>query len=961
MENNTPFVIADTYQIIEKIGSGGGGVVYLAEHLRLNKKVVLKADKRTLAAKPKVLRREVDALKNLSHTYIPQVYDFIVEEGTVYTVMDYIEGESFDKPLKRGERFCQAQIIEWACQLLEALIYLHNRPPHGILHADIKPANIMLTPQKNVCLIDFNIALALGEEGAVAVGRSFGYASPEHYRIDFGENKSVFQTTGIVTERIENSISNVETVLQSKIGLNSDENTSDMKRIMLDVRSDIYSLGATLYHIITGRRPAQNATEVIPISEKECTPSVIDIIEKAMNPNPNLRFQKAEEMLSAFIHLRENDFRTKYYIRMRNSVAVVLSILFFIGGFITFVGLKQMEKLQNAYVLAEYSENALRSGNIDLAIEYALQALPEKQDIFTPPKTAQAQKALTDALNIYDLSDGYKVHKTVELPSAPLYLKLSPEGKTATAFYAYEAVIFNTDTAEMIANLPIEHSALSEVEYIEENKIIYAGEEGIQVYDIAENQILWTGKPATAIAVSANGMAASIYKEDSFAAIYNINSGELIREIYFDGKKQQVTVNDNFANPKDNIFAFNDKGTLLGVSFEDGSLWVYNLEEENSDIEIFDNTSGYVHFEGGFFEQYFAFSATNSENSVFAVIDAQKGEQTGGFQSTNPFAVETNKNGIYVKTDNILVKIHPVTGSQTALVNIPQSILSFSSNNVDTMITTKDEILFFDKNAALISRFDKENGSELIQLAKGTALIGSMDTPLIQIMRLEEHSEQEVFSYDETYNHDEARLSHDGKTVMLFSYNKFRLYDIDGEIIADIQIPDAEQVYDQQYYRDENGSRLEVIYNDGTICAYSAQDGSLLYEMTGEKPDLTLNEVFFTDLFRIEAPLHGVPSAYDKKSGKLIRELEKDSYLTYVTQVGEYIITEYITTEGERYGLLLNNKCETLARLPYLCDIVGNELIFDYPTGNLRKSRIYHMNELVELARELISNKGERT
>ena len=87
-------IIASTYEIVQEIGSGGGGIVYLGRHLRLGKWVVLKADRRTLAARPEVLRREVDAMKNLSHTYIPQVYDFVEEDGVVYTVM----GESGQTP-----------------------------------------------------------------------------------------------------------------------------------------------------------------------------------------------------------------------------------------------------------------------------------------------------------------------------------------------------------------------------------------------------------------------------------------------------------------------------------------------------------------------------------------------------------------------------------------------------------------------------------------------------------------------------------------------------------------------------------------------------------------------------------------------------------------------------------------------------------------------------------------------
>ena len=186
---------------------------------------------------------------------------------------------------------------------------------------------------------------------------------------------------------------------------------------------------------------------------------------------------------------------------------------------------------------------------------------------------------------------------------------------------------------------------------------------------------------------------------------------------------------------------------------------------------------------------------------------------------------------------------------------------------------------------------------------------------------------------------------------MLFRYDGFRIYAINGKVLAEVAIPDAQQVYDQQYRRDEAGSRLEVIYNSGRILTYSAADGSLLADQMGAPPDETLYEEFFTDRLRITSPLHGTPVAYDKDTGELVSELESRAYLTYVTQVGEYVITEYITAEAERYGLLLDGNCQTLAYLPWLCDVTNDgRLIFDDMLGNLRESRIYSIEELIALA-----------
>lgn len=949
--------IASTYQVLDRIGAGGGGVVYLANHTRLGKQVILKADKRKISTRPELLRREVDILKDLHHPYIPQVYDFFVENDVVYTVMDFIAGESLDKPLRRGERYPQSQVIQWAIQLLEALSYLHSPthgdPPRGYVHSDIKPANLMRTPKNNICLIDFNIALALGEENVI--GCSAGYASPEHYGLDFSTDgdTATQENTSDDDRTVTMAYAEDETKTMAKAHPTS--STSKVKTVVPDVRSDIYSVGATLYHLLSGKRPARNAKEVQILSEEEFSPQIVKIIAKSMNPNPDLRYQSAQEMLDAFLYLHENDPRTKR-LKKRCLVGNILFSACLICGVTTaFTGLKRMQTAEQYLKLSEYSRNALADGDIEGAVQYALEALPEDTSFLKSAPPAEAQKALTDALGVYDLADGYKSHKVVELPSAPLCMALSTDGQKACCIYSGNLAIVDIQTACIITTLPAESSALSEVRFLDNNRILYAGKEGIEMYDIENGQSVWHGKPATSIQVSEDGRrAAAVYREETFATVYDTATGEVVAKVDFGKRHQQVTINDLFANPQDNLLALNQDGTLLGASFSDGSLQIFDLEEPKKEIKLLEAGSGYTHFEGGFSGKYFAFSASDAKESAFAVMDMEEEIQTGGFTSEGFYSVQTREDGIYLKVDNLLVELDPVTGEQRPLVTISEPIRRFAISDIHTLITTDEEFLFFDQNAHLLSRYTKEQGSDLVQIANGMALLGSSDLQTMRIMKYENYTDAEIFAYDANYLHDEARVSEDGKYIMLFSFEGFRVHQTEGELVAEVEIPEAKDVYDQQYIRDEEGARLEVIYNDGKRVGYSAKDGSLLYEEMGEKPDKTLYEEFYTDTLRMESPLHGTPAAYDIKTGKLVRELSKDAYLTYVTQAGAYLVAQYVTVEGDYYGELLNAQCEVLAKLPYLCDVIEERLIFDYPTGDLREIEIYSREELMEIGKKQI-------
>lgn len=955
-------IIASTYEIIKEIGSGGGGVVYLANHLRLEKRVILKADKRKITTRSDFLRREVDILKELSHEYIPQVYDFFIEDEIVYTVIDYIEGESLDKPLKRGEKFSQPQVIKWAIQILEALNYLHNpihgNPPKGYVHSDIKPANIMKRANGDICLIDFNIALALGEENSI--GCSKGYASPEHYGLDFSSGR---QTT---TRPIVNNDSGTEILplareqrTKNRKGTSSLESGSSeslsKRTVVPDVRSDIYSLGATLYHLLSGRRPDKDARNVIPLSKKDFTPQIVDIITKAMNPNPDLRYQSAREMLNAFMNVYSNDIRTVRWTRNNFFAYTSLLLLLIAGILTTFIGLKRMQASERWMRLTEDAQNVLLEGNNIDALRCVMQVYDEQKRFLSPEVSSRTQKTLTDILGVYDVSDDFEVYKTIQLPSEPLDLKISPDGSTAVCICSGNLIIMDLEKTSIVDSLPAHISALAEVEYVDADTIVYAGINGVAAYNILTGQMMWEGMPATAIAVSEDkSTVAAVYKDDDFAIIYDALSGDIRSKAYFGEKYQRVASSDLFINPSDNIFTLNNDGTLLAISFADGSLILKNIsEEKGNDIEIFDDTVEYAHFEGGFYRQYFAFSATTGkqEESVFAVIDTESVTQVGGFESDGYYFTNSDACGVIVGVDNILVRIDPVSGEQQPLVDTAEKISRYCYDGEFTMVSSYGKVFVFDDNSNEICSFERNVDCNLLAIKGDTAIIGSTNSSVLWIARYENHSETEIVSYDSAYVHDEARLSSDSKTVMLFSYKSLRIYDLNGDLLNEASIPNANEVYDQQYIRDGTESYLEVTYRDGLVNIYDGSTGEILETKSIDIPDSTLYEELETEHYRVESPLHGIPKVYRKDTGEMLAELNEDAYLTYFTETGKYLIAQYVTTDNRFYGYLMDNKFHILAYLPNLCDILEDDLLFDYPSGTIRKVKIYELSELLNIAR----------
>ena len=256
---------------------------------------------------------ETDILKRLDHPYLPSIIDVIDTDESFIIIMDYIQGNSLNKALDEFGAQPQDEVIKWAKQLCDVLGYLHTRTP-PIIYRDMKPANVMLKPDGNISLIDFGTAREYKEKNladTTCLG-TVGYAAPEQ----FG---GMGQT---------------------------------------DARTDIYCLGATLYHLVTGKNPCEPPYEIRPI--REINPNLSSglerIILKCTQRDPNDRYQSAAELMYALEHYEEVDdsYRKKQKRKLALFLAPVVLALLFAGASVW--GYLSAEKQRTAdydFILAE--------------------------------------------------------------------------------------------------------------------------------------------------------------------------------------------------------------------------------------------------------------------------------------------------------------------------------------------------------------------------------------------------------------------------------------------------------------------------------------------------------------------------------------------------------------------------------------------------------------------------------
>ena len=253
-------IVDGRYEILKEIGHGGMSTVYLAMDKNLNKQWAVKEickvgnDEHEQAVVNSLLV-EADLMKRLDHPALPRIVAIINTQETICIVMDYIEGETLESILTKYGAQSEETVVEWALQLCDVLSYLHSQKP-PIIYRDMKPGNIMLKPEGNLKVFDFGIAREYKEQSLAdtTVLGTKGYCPPEQY----GSRQT-------------------------------------------DARSDIYALGMTMHHLLTGKDPRTPGYEYASIRQyrPELSGSLERIIDKCTALDPEQRYQNCSELIFA--------------------------------------------------------------------------------------------------------------------------------------------------------------------------------------------------------------------------------------------------------------------------------------------------------------------------------------------------------------------------------------------------------------------------------------------------------------------------------------------------------------------------------------------------------------------------------------------------------------------------------------------------------------------------------------
>ena len=960
--------IASQIQLIRGIiGRGEHSIVYSAEMRGSKRLIVVKQDTRDFSKDYPALADKIDNLFKIEHPYIAKFYDYIPdkENHCTFFIMEYIPGESVQRRLNRQGIDKQGQVLDWTCQILEALAYLHKQ---GIIHGNIRTDNVIITPiwvdgEKTwqVRLIDFKMGSVWVEESAqhTLVGK-----------IDPATGKTV-----------------------------SDEEFEEKKRW------DVYYTAAVLYRMLTSEFPPKSMKR----EEKEqilrnhgVTKPVIQLVCKALDLdtdaqtgkhyiNSQKSFPSAEAMLSAIRSLPSNDLRTRKVTKWAVAAVAAFIIPFFLGIYLIYLGSVFDNRTLEMEQQAQLASTAFEQANFSQALTNALDAT-EKKTRVAPAPAPVAQRVLAEATGVYDFIAGYKpLHSNPILRGVPKGMCLSPDGETLVVMTENESrgcsiQIFETETGNVGPVLAVS-GGVTDFVIRNDGILLYSGSEGLGGVNLS-NGVAWSPEDGTKlkpkrIDLSADGGTALVqYHGENAVHLYSDNG--LVKTVKL---PDAFSGNMSGAHSIDrSMLAMDGSGKHLAVSFDNGSVIVMPVANPEQ-YALVNGPSLHNHFEGGFYDgsdaSYFLLVASavkmpdmsedisvSSISHYYNLQDLDVGSTVNSDGTVIPVTSVrqkdnnlimyglTDSSGMYLARNDEIYHILPEQGSDGYGIWGPELITNgdvrFFRHDSDSnrlMAVTKNRIvLLYEENGEVITdsyESDLVNGVVFQDGCLSPKYLALSGQGRVSVWKWEDWTSSIRASYPVGGSVISVRVlekEHGQPTsVMVCREAGVQIYDTDGNMVMEQLFGDGLLAPFFQYQRAQN--RLKVLYPNGTVEYYDPETGVLSVPEEEVVQEFALT--FKTGHYQVEYRRNvGMSITY---RGKRIATYNEQPVCASVFK--DQLLVSVLNADGEHRSLLLDRQGQELAVLSGDCEVLPDGILYAATRdGKVLYAQIQSVEELRKLA-----------
>ncbi|MBQ6207456.1 MAG: hypothetical protein IJK52_10290 [Oscillospiraceae bacterium] len=932
---------------------------------------------------------------------------FTVGTKHAYLIMDYIPGRGLNEVLheSRPNPIPQARVLDWGCEILWALSYMHR---YGHIHGKVRLSHIILRDWQisrrgeRIALIDYDMLARGGEIEPTDMPnvRNFEKLEKEYPETPEEEKKKSewlkkgvrrdVYCTGYVMFRLLTGKNAPQSFIDLNLGCApmSSEQKKAQEEDMAALREG-QALSASAGKGLFGK--ARRSLRSF------ASDRVNRVILKALAQDG---YQTADEMLKALYRLPKLDLGNVLRWAVCFVAASASAVLLWNAMQWKDLGLWQKARLERMDTQAATSVKARDMGDYTSARNFALQAVAQEDGKPSPPETPAAQRALAKASGVYDPTKGYKPQYSAVLRGQLVSAEFSPDGKRIAALVndtiprVPEKLLQILDAANgqnLIEPLFLGASASADAKFLNDTRIFCVSATESAVYDLKTGKSVWNvSYPGESAAVSGDGeTVAGADWTSRTVRIYDAQTGAVLKELSLpentppqkdeNSPPQEDESNFSVLTLTGRVLALDRDGQHLAVTVDSGeTLFFTRAETEWKSVSLYplDDIGlnpEFLRVEGGFVGNYFfyCFSASLSSGVTRSVCGrVNAGQPTvldRRFRRVEHDAmhISVGENGCYLSKKDQLLFMGEGDTVLRALLPTTDGVIRFLRHHDKWILLGTESsfvVLYEDAGSYVVAQLDTwqvntwevtrdpEADFQLSAVSADHLLLGGHKSDRLTVLGWREETGELAFSYgkgadgEDPEGHAAVYLCSDGQSAIVARNSGFQI--IGGK--TDEPVSFSQRPFRLLYLRDPEHPESEVlqaVYYDNSYERFFAKSGE-----KDDSPSATTQ--FVTASYRIDQRL-GRVEIYDRNdtdaSAPLWSDIFKDD-LVRASQTGDNLILS-MRDDRRQYSLMLNGNFETIAEIGCDCDAMPDgTLIFDAGRGNLRKGKVYTVDEMRTLA-----------